>query len=152
MDQEEQMREYVQRQIETVREALDQYREERATADRQITKLSENLEVLQAMLGLLTQPGGELAEFAAVEEGMQEPRSYTEMTIADAAFDVLRRSPGTLHVTEIWAALDKGGKTSKAERPTLSVTAALLRDERFQNMGKNRFRIKELPSDENEKS
>jgi len=86
----------------------------------------------------------ELAEFDMAEQrelelGLESDR-FADMTIADAAYEVLKEAGQGMHVTEIWEALSRGGLRLAAQRPTLSVTTALLRDKvRFQKVGKNLY-------------
>lgn len=153
MDETEQVRGYLERQIETSKSRLDHYLTQKSEAEKEISRLSKTLEMFERMLNYLDRAdGSEEGQGASVEARTEEAQPYAGMTIAEAALHVLREAGIPLHVTRIWEALQAGGKTSKAQKPTLSLTASLLRDGRFENIGGNMFRIKEVATDENQKS
>ena len=146
MDETERVREYLEGQIRTHTGTLDYYLKQKAEAEENIERLRKTLGLLEGMLEYMRQAEGQ-RELPLFEEGLEEEQPYAEMSIADAAFELLKQVGRPLHVTRIWEELQRGGKTLEAKKPTLSVTGALLRDERFENLGKNTFRIKEIPSD-----
>jgi len=148
MDDTERLRDYLQRQIGTHTDTLNYYLKQRADAEQKIDRLRRVLGLLNGMLEYMREAEGLAAgEVPLFQEGLQEEFPYAEMTIADAAFDVLKKAGRHLHVTRIWTELQKGGKVLESNRPTLSVTGALLRDSRFENLGKNTFRLKEARTD-----
>lgn len=153
MNETDHVRSYIERQIETSKSRLGHYLGQKSEAETGITRLTETLELLEGMLSYLERPeGSKEAQAPRVKEETQGAQSYADMSIANATFEILREKGIPLHVKTIWERLEQGGKISTAHKPTLSVTAALLRDERFQNIGGNKFRIKEFPSDTNEES
>lgn len=145
MDETDQVRSYIEEQIKTTKSSLDEFLDVKSDAERHISELTKNLGLLEGMLSYLQ--GGvpsEEGKASLVEEEIQGAQPYAEMSIADGAFQILTEAGRPLHVTRIWEELEQAGKTSKAQKPTLSVTAALLRDGRFENIGANKFRAKEV--------
>jgi len=151
MDETERVRQYLESQIKTHTGTLEHYLRQKAEAEEHLERLRKTLGLLEGMLEYMRQAEGQ-GELRLFEEGLREEQPYAEMSIADAAFEVLKQAGRPLHVTRIWEELQRGGKTLEAKKPTLSVTGALLRDERFESLGKNTFTVKEVPSDEYQKS
>jgi hypothetical protein len=151
MSETQHVRDYLERQIASANSSLKQYLRQRSQAEDNIARLTETLELLEGTLDYLKQAeDGKEGVAPRIEEEAERTQPYADMTMADAAYEILKTAEGPLHVTRIWKRLQAGGKSSQAEKPVLSVTAALLRDERFENLGKNMFTIRELPSDQNE--
>ena len=153
MNETQQVRRYLEGQINTSKSRLNHYLAQKSVAETEIGRLTKTLQLLEGMLGYLmgAEPGDE-AQAPPGEEEIQAAQPYADMTIADAGFEILKAAGRPLHVRNIWKRLQRGGKTFEAEKPILSVTAALLRDDRFENLGRNTFTIKAVPSDINEKS
>jgi len=148
MDQAEQVRRYIDEQIVALRSDLRIWMEQRVEAHEKITELAKTLELLGGMREYMEQAGAEKGtKLPLFEEGLEEEQPYAEMSIADAAFEVLKDAGRPLHVSKIWEELLRGGKTLEAKKPTFSVTGALLRDVRFENLGMNTFTLKEVPTD-----
>lgn len=78
----------------------------------------------------------------AVSGPRQPEKGFRDMTIGDATAEVLREARKPLHVKEIWRRLSEGGLVLRARRPTSSVVATLLRDTRFEHVGRNQFQIR----------
>jgi len=153
MDETERMRGYIEDRIAAHKSTLNHYLEQKTQAEIKIEDLTKTLELLDGMLEYMRQAeGGKAGQLPLVEEEMLGERPYAQMSIVDGVFEVLNRAGRPLHVTKIWAELQRGGKTLAAKRPTLSITGALLRDEHFENLGKNTFRVKEVPNDADKKS
>jgi len=118
-----------------MREAIDVLHRTIARFELDVRIYRERLERIDAELAEF-----EMAEERELEMGPESDR-FAGMKISDAAYQVLQEAGRGMHVSEIWEALSRGGLRLSAERPTLSVTTALLRDERFQRVGKNTYAI-----------
>jgi len=121
--------------IQPMKEAIDVLERTIARFELDIRIYQERLERIDDRLARL-----EMAEERELEMGPENNR-FADMTIADAAYEVLKEAGRGIHVKEIWEALSRGGLRSSAQRPTLSVTTALLRDNRFRRVGKNTYAI-----------
>lgn len=153
MNETEQVRNYLEGQINTSKSRLKHYLGQKSEAETEVERLTKTLELLEGMLGYLKgEVPGEGGQAPPIEEEIQGAQPYAEMSIADAAHETLKTAGRPLHVSKIWKRLQQGGKTSEAEKPILSVTGALLRDDRFENLGRNTFTIRGVPSDASEKS
>jgi len=68
---------------------------------------------------------------------------FANMSIPDAAAEVIQVLERSLHVRELLEALETGGKRFHAARPTVSIAAALSRDARFVRVKPNTFDLVE---------
>jgi hypothetical protein len=88
-------------------------------------------------------------DYALLKTLVQRTIGTPMLTIADAAFTILRRAGGgPLHLSEVLRRIQAenlanlGGQT-----PQLSLASILLRDERFQNLGKNTWVLANIEPD-----
>ena len=140
MEKTEGVREYLEGQIKTEMAELDRWLKQRAEADDHIAELQKKLSLLGSMAAYVRGPEGEEPAPAIGPSSGEGP--YAGLSIGDGTFAVLRKAGRPLHVTAIWEELQRGGKQLKAPKPTVSITGALLRDERFANIGSNTFTLK----------
>lgn len=109
-----------------------------------ISRLREEADLYESNVAALEKGRYEVTKHGLriYTEEAPETKRFEGMKIADAAFQVLREAERPFHVREIWERISRGGIKSWAKKPTVSVAAALHRDERFENLGQNTFRIK----------
>jgi len=137
------LRQMIQRTLKERTEALETLREAVEVLQGEISRFEKDIEFYQRNLDAIAAGRFEVTEHGiaiAVEE--REERRFSGKSIADASGEILKEAGTPLHVSEIWKRISEGGITSRAKRPTVSVAAALIRDERFENIGRNTFRIK----------
>jgi len=140
-------------------ERRDIYVEQLATREREVRQMRETLGVLRSIAervefeiqiyrDRLERIDSELRDLerAELREFIMGPESdrFADMTIANAAYELLRETGEAMHVRNIWEALSRGGLRLSSERPTLSVTTALLRDKaRFKRVAPNTYALVE---------
>lgn len=68
---------------------------------------------------------------------------FTGMSVTDAVAMVFRqRGNDPMHANDITKAVREGGWASKAKNPKLTVVGAIFRDNRFEKLGGNKFRLR----------
>lgn len=132
MDENERLRQYLEAEIKAQGERLEHWARRKAEANQQMEKHQKALDHLLATLRYLKVAEGE-------DEPIMAEKPYGEMSIVDGTYLVLTKAGRPLHVSAIWEELRRGGKTLAAPKPTVSITGALLRDQRFRNVGGNTF-------------
>ncbi|GEM_PF-6042672 len=121
--------------ITSMKDAIDVLRRTLARFELEIEMYRSRVDRIDARLADL-----ERAELREFEMGAESAR-FAGMTIADASYELLKETGEAMHVRLIWEALSRRGLRSSAQRPTLSVTTALLRDERFERVAPNTYAI-----------
>jgi len=114
--------------------------------DRQIKETREYLERVDALLSSWDQSKVEALPMFRDKVQVDEP--LKDLTIADGSYAILKEVDIPLHTKQILAALQTGGKVISSKTPRISISSALLRDDRFENIGGNTWRIKESIRDE----
>lgn len=135
------LRKLLQEERSAGTENLQAWLAKRDEADAGVNEAREYLERLEALLALLDRPEAEALPMWS--DQTERHSRYKNLSIADAAHEVLSEVGTPLHAERILAAVLKGGKVISSKTPLLSLTPALHRDGRFQNIGCNTWRIKQ---------
>jgi len=144
----EELKQLLKDERSAAREQLQFWIGKRDEADRRMNEARQYLEQVETLLSFFDKPKAEaVAVLMFKEEGERHSR-YEDLSIADAAYEVLKEAGVPLHAKRILAAILMGGKVISSKTPHISVSSALLRDDRFENIGGNTFRIKESARDE----
>ena len=113
--------------------------------DKQINETRQYLERVEALLSFWDE--SKVAALPMFKDEAEPDKPLKDLTIADAAYAVLKEVSIPLHTKQILTAIQRGGKVISSKTPRISVSSALLRDDRFENIGGNTFRIKESARD-----
>jgi len=138
-------RKWFEDQIGDREQDLETISQAKEALDKIASRLEEEKSLYQQQLRAVIEGRVEVSREGIVISEEAEPKStrFQGMKIGDAAYEVLKEADRPLHVREIWDRISEGGVESRAKKPWVSIAAALYRDERFENLGRNTFRIKE---------
>ena len=127
---------YLEAEIKVRAEQLTYWAAQRVEIDKHMEEHRIALAQLQATLAYVRRRDGE-------DEATGEEKPYAEKSIPAGVVEILRGAGAPLHVKEIWEELRRGGKVLATDRPTVSIRASLVRDERFLKVGANTWMLKE---------
>ena len=126
------------RMREGMSDDLEELRDAIKVIERQARRLEKEIGRYDAIIRNL-----EVGEFPYRVELMPAREPFADMSIPDAAAQVIRGRGRPLHASELADILEAGGKRLRATRPTVSIASALSRDARFVRVGPNTFDLVE---------
>jgi len=137
-------RKWLQDQIGDREQGLETISQAKEALDKIASRLEGEKSFYQQELRAVIEGRVEVSREGIVISEEPEPKStrFQGMKIADAVYEVLKEADHPLHVREIWDRISEGGVQSRAKKPWVSIAAALYRDDRFENLGRNTFQIK----------
>lgn len=106
-------------------------------AERELGEAKERVQELQVLMKFLhrqlEQNAATTSPLARVPslDGDERPRSYAEITLPEAIYDVLQRAGGALHLKEICARIKLGGRRVTKNFGTIVTSTASRRDDLF---------------------
>ena len=122
---------------QNLRYKIEEYEKEIAELENQKKQIEKELQRKQELLGSYRMVyANETGETQNLSD-----RKFVHMKLVDAAFEILSEIKQA-HAKEITALLNQGGKTVGGEKPFQTLSSALRQDKRFENIGKNTFRIR----------
>jgi len=129
-----------------LRQRIERYEKEVISLKNEVElKKKELIRVeglLQSCQTLYSNEGGERNKGGErLEIPMFDDKRFSEMSMTDAAFEVLKEIKKG-HAKKITAQIVDGGKAIGGKRPYVTLSASLRQDSRFEKIGKNIFRIR----------
>jgi len=148
----EELRKRLEDELVAAREKWEFWLAKREEIKAEMSDAWQYVERLEALLSTWDKSEAEGAMLPMFKDEGERHNRYEDLTIAGAAYEVLKEVNVPLHAKRILAAIVMGGKVISSKTPLISVTSTLIRDDRFENIGGNTWRIKDSVREVDEKS